>query len=138
VAISDHLAREAAFFSIGTNDLIQYVMAADRMNARVAQIADPFEPAVLRTVLQAVEAGQRAGIDVALCGELAADLSATPLLLGMGFEELSVSARWIPALKREIGRWTLAEARQIASDALSLDTSIAVRELLAATAGGKA
>ena len=73
VAVADQLAREASFFSIGSNDLIQYVMAADRTNSRVAPIADPFQPAVLRMIRQTIEAGRGAGIGVALCGELAAD-----------------------------------------------------------------
>jgi len=102
VAIADQLAREASFFSIGSNDLIQYVMAADRTNSRVAPMADPFQPAVLRMIRQTVEAGRAAGIDVALCGELAADPVATPLLLGLGLEEFSVSAPLIPELKRAI------------------------------------
>jgi phosphocarrier protein FPr len=126
------LAAEADFLSIGTNDLVQYVMAADRTNARVASIADPFQPAVLRLIRQTVAAGREAGVGVALCGELAADLLATPLLLGLGLEEFSVSAPLIPELKRAIARWTLAEAGEVAHQALALDSSQAVRRLLAA------
>jgi len=129
-AIADQLAREASFFSIGTNDLIQYTMAADRTNARVAEIADPFQPAVLRLIKQVVDAGREAGIEVALCGELAADPLATPLLLGLGLEEFSVSAQLIPALKRAISRWSMGEAEKIAQEALRQDTSAAVRNLL--------
>jgi phosphoenolpyruvate-protein phosphotransferase/dihydroxyacetone kinase phosphotransfer subunit len=130
VAIADQLAGEASFFSIGTNDLIQYVMAADRTNARVAPLADPFQPAVLRVIHQAVEAGRRAGIPVALCGEMAADPLATPLLLGLGLEEFSVSAPLIPELKQAIGRWSSEEAGSIARQALALDSAESVRELL--------
>jgi phosphocarrier protein FPr len=130
VAVADQLARESAFFSIGTNDLIQYAMAADRTNARVAALADPFQPAVLRLIRQTVEAARQAGIEAALCGELAADPLATPLLLGLGLDEFSVSVRLIPALKRSIARWTLPEAVDIARQALALDTSAAVRQLL--------
>ena len=79
VAIAAQLAREASFFSIGTNDLVQYVMAADRTNARVATIADPLQPAVLRMLGQTIDAARRQGIPVTLCGELAADTLATPL-----------------------------------------------------------
>ncbi|HWC00983.1 MAG TPA: putative PEP-binding protein, partial [Bryobacteraceae bacterium] len=132
VAVADQLAAEADFLSIGTNDLVQYVMAADRTNARVASIADPFQPAVLRLIRQTVAAGREAGVGVALCGELAADLLATPLLLGLGLEEFSVSAPLIPELKRAIARWTLAEAGEVADQALALDSSQAVRRLLAA------
>ena len=104
VAVADELAREAAFFSIGTNDLAQYVMAADRTNPRVATLADPLQPAVVRMMQQAIEAARAAGIPVTLCGELAADTKATALLLDLGFEEFSVSAPLIPELKRAISR----------------------------------
>jgi phosphocarrier protein FPr len=130
VAIADQLAREAAFFSIGSNDLIQYVMVADRTNARVAPMADPFQPAVLRVLRQAIEAGRQAAIEVALCGELAADPLATPLLIGLGLEELSVSAPLVPEVKQAVARWTLAEARRISGEALSLDSSEEVRRWL--------
>lgn len=130
VAIADQLAREAAFFSIGTNDLVQYVMAADRTNARVAPIADPLQPAVLRMMRQAIEAARGAGIPVTLCGELAADTLATPLLLGMGLTEFSVSAPLIPELKRAISRWSMAEAEAAAERVLAMDSCAAVREFL--------
>ena len=135
VAVADRLARKADFFSIGTNDLIQYAMAADRTNARVAAIADPFQPAVLRLIRQTIEAAREAGIEVALCGELAADPLATPLLIGLGLEELSVSAGLIPGLKRAIARWTVRDAEALARDAMALDSGAAVRQLLM-NAGG--
>jgi phosphocarrier protein FPr len=130
VAIADQLAREASFFSIGSNDLIQYVMAADRTNSRVAPMADPFQPAVLRMIRQTVEAGRAAGIDVALCGELAADPVATPLLLGLGLEEFSVSAPLIPELKRAISLSSVPEAEGVAREALAMDSCQSVRRLL--------
>jgi phosphocarrier protein FPr len=130
VAVADQLAREASFFSIGSNDLIQYVMAADRTNSRVAAIADPFQPAVLRMIRQTIEAGRNAGIEVTLCGELAADPLATPLLLGLGLEEFSVSAPLIPELKRAISHWSLADAGDVALEAMSLDSSQAARRFL--------
>jgi phosphocarrier protein FPr len=130
VAVADQLARESSFFSIGSNDLIQYVMAADRTNSRVAPIADPFEVAVLRMIRQTIEAGRGAGIDVALCGELAADPLATPLLLGLGLEEFSVSAPLIPELKRAISSWSAPEAEAVAREALAMDSSQSVRRLL--------
>ncbi|HEY2013404.1 MAG TPA: phosphoenolpyruvate--protein phosphotransferase [Bryobacteraceae bacterium] len=130
VALAPELAREAAFFSIGSNDLIQYSMAADRTNSRVAALADSFQPAVLRMIRQAVEAGRSAGIDVTLCGELAADPLATPLLLGMGLAEFSVSAALVPGLKQAIARWTIPEAEAIARKAMDLDSCAAVRRLL--------
>ena len=130
VAIADQLAREASFFSIGSNDLIQYVMAAERTNSRVAPIADPFQPAVLRMIRQTIEAGRGGGIGVALCGELAADPLAAPLLLGLGLEEFSVSAPLIPELKRAISRWSAPEAEGVAQEALAMDSSQSVRRLL--------
>jgi phosphocarrier protein FPr len=130
VAIADQLAREASFFSIGSNDLIQYVMAADRTNSRVAPMADPFQPAVLRMIRQTIEAGRGAGIDVALCGELAADPLATPLLLGLGLEEFSVSAPLIPDIKRAISSWSAPEAEAVAREALAMDSGQSVRRLL--------
>jgi phosphocarrier protein FPr len=130
VAIADQLAREAGFFSIGSNDLIQYVMAADRTNSRVAPMADPFEVAVLRMIRQTIEAARSAAIDVALCGELAADPLATPLLLGLGLEEFSVSAPLIPELKRAISSWSAPEAEAVAREALAMDSCQSVRRLL--------
>jgi phosphocarrier protein FPr len=135
VAVADQFAREADFFSIGSNDLIQYVMAADRTNSRVAQIADPFQPAVLRMIRQAIEAGRNAGIEVALCGELAADPLATPLLLGLGLEEFSVSAPLIPELKRAISRWSVAEAADVAREVLATDSIESARRILLRSRG---
>jgi phosphocarrier protein FPr len=131
VAIADHLAREAAFFSVGSNDLIQYVMVADRTNARVASLADPFQPAVLRMLRQAVDAAKQAGIGVTLCGELAADPLAMPLLIGLGLEELSVSAPLVAEVKLGVATWSAASAREIAREAQTLQSSEAVRRFLA-------
>jgi phosphoenolpyruvate-protein kinase (PTS system EI component) len=96
----------------------------------VAQIADSLQPAVLRMIGQAVEVGRQAGIGVTLCGELAADVLATPLLIGLGLEEFSVSAPLIPDLKRAVSRWSLPEAEAIAREALTLDSNESVRRLL--------
>jgi phosphocarrier protein FPr len=135
VIVADQLARESDFFSIGSNDLIQYTMAADRTNARVAALADPFQPAVLRMLQQAIEAARRAGIGVCLCGELAADPLATPVLIGLGLEEFSVSPNLIPGLKQSIASWSRADAEAIARQALLLDTSAEVRRYLSSTHG---
>ena len=131
VMVADQLAREADFFSIGTNDLVQYAMAADRTNARVASLADPFQPAVLRMLAHTIEAGRAAGIGVTLCGELAADPLATALLIGLGLEEFSVSAPLVPNLKQAIARTSAAEAGEIARQALALDDARSVRLFLA-------
>ena len=129
---AEQLAREAAFFSIGTNDLTQYVMAADRTNAAVAATADPFQPPVLRLIRDVIQCARAAGIGVAVCGELAADPLATPLLIGFGLEEFSLSAPLIPELKRAISLWTLPEAEATARDALALESAETVREFLTA------
>lgn len=127
---ADQLARHADFFSIGTNDLVQYTMAADRTNARVAAIADPYQPAVLRLIRQAVAAAREARIGVTLCGELAADCMAVPLLIGMGLRELSVSPPLVAEVKQAIARTSAAEAEALAREALEMDSSEGVRRLL--------
>ncbi len=136
VAVASDLAREVQFFSIGSNDLVQYVMVADRTNARVAALADPFQPAVLRMISQVIEAGRTAGIEVAICGEFGADRLATPLLIGLGLNEFSVSAPLVAEVKQTLARWTMAEAREIAQHAMGMDTSESVRRLLAKAAAG--
>jgi phosphocarrier protein FPr len=133
--MAEQLAREASRLSIGTNDLVQYVMAADRTNARVARIADHFQPAVLRMIHQVVQAGRSAGVLVDVCGEMAAEPLAAPLLLGLGVEEFSVSPPLVPQLKRAITRWTIPEAEAIARTALQMESSEAVGELLRQAAG---
>jgi multiphosphoryl transfer protein len=126
VAIADQLAAEADFFSIGTNDLTQYLMAADRGNARVNHLADALQPAVLRQIKQVVEAGHAAGIWVGLCGELAGNELATPLLVGLGLDELSMNAPAIPAVKQAIRGLRLPEAQTLADEVLGLDSVTAV------------
>jgi phosphocarrier protein FPr len=130
VAVADQLAREVSFFSIGTNDLTQYVMAADRGNPRVAGLASAFQPAVLRMVRDAAEAARGAGIWIGMCGELAGNPLATPILLGLGLNELSMSAPAIPAVKEAIRGLTMADARRIADEALAADSAEAVLSLL--------
>ncbi len=136
VAVADQLAREVDFFSIGTNDLTQYAMAADRGNPRVAGLVDALQPAVLRLVRQTVEAGHAAGIWVGMCGELAGDALAAPLLIGLGLDELSMSAPAIPAVKAALRALDSAGAIAIADHALSLDTAAAVRAVLASLTPG--
>ncbi len=127
VAVADQLAAEVDFFSIGTNDLSQYTMAADRTNARVGGLADPFQPAVLRLIRQTIEVAHAAGIWVGLCGEFAGHPLAAPILLGLGLDEFSMSAPAIPVVKQTIGRLNLTEAREIAAAALQLDSAEAIR-----------
>jgi phosphocarrier protein FPr len=128
VAMADQLAAEVDFFSIGTNDLSQYVMAADRTNPKVTTLADAFEPAVLRLIRQTVQAAHDAGIWVGVCGELASYPAATPILVGLGVDELSMNAPAIPAVKAGVSRLTMPEAEAIAQAVLQLDSADAVRE----------
>jgi multiphosphoryl transfer protein len=133
VLMADQLAAEIDFFSIGSNDLTQYVMAADRGNNRVAGLADAYQPAVLRAIQQTIAAGHKAGIWVGLCGELAGDPLATPLLVGMGLDEFSMSAPMIPAVKQRIQALTLAEAEKIVARVLGMGTAGEVRQFLTMT-----
>jgi multiphosphoryl transfer protein len=130
VAIADQLARESDFFSIGTNDLTQYVMAADRGNMRVAGLAQALQPAVLRMIKLTVDAGHAANIWVGMCGELAGNPLAAPLLVGLGLDELSMSAPAIPAVKAAIRETTLFDAQKLAAQALQLESAEAVAAFL--------
>ncbi len=116
------MAREVDFFSIGTNDLTQYVMAADRGNTKVAGIANPLQPAVLAMIAQVTRAAHDAGIWAGMCGELAGNASAAPLLVGLGLDELSMSAPSIPAVKEALRAVTLEDARRMAAEVLALGT----------------
>ena len=130
VAIADQLAAEVDFFSIGTNDLSQYVMASDRTNPKVATLADAFEPAVLRMIQQTVNAAHTTGIWVGVCGELASSPLAAPILLGLGVDELSMNPPAIGAVKAVISQLTMEAAEAIASRVLQLDSSESVRDYL--------
>jgi multiphosphoryl transfer protein len=134
--LADRLAEDADFFSIGTNDLTQYTMAADRGNVRVSALADAVHPAVLRSIRMTVEAANAHGRWVGVCGELAGDPDATVLLLGLGVRELSMGAPSIALVKREVRVIDLTAARALAGDALSCATSSEVRELLRSARGG--
>jgi len=119
--MADRLADEVDFFSIGTNDLSQYTLAADRTNARVASLVSGFQPAVLRLVRDVIAAAHARGKWVGLCGELAGEPLALPILLGLGLDEFSISAPAIPLAKQIIRALTLDEARQVAQAALALE-----------------
>lgn len=110
--IADLLAKETDFFSIGTNDLCQYVLAADRMNKQIKDLYDPYHPAVLRLIRYVIEQGHLHGLPVGMCGELAGDPQATSLLLGMGLREFSMSAPAIPAIKDILIRSSETAARK--------------------------
>lgn len=132
--IADLLANEADFFSIGTNDLTQYTMAVDRGNAKVAYLYSSYNPAVLRSMKNIIEAANAAGIMVGMCGEAAADPLLIPLLISFGLGEFSVSATSVLATRGTIAKWSKAEADELAAKALSLATETEVAELLKANA----
>ena len=132
--IADLLAKEADFFSIGTNDLTQYTMAVDRGNAKVAYLYSSYNPAVLRSMKNIIEAANAAGIMVGMCGEAAADPLLIPLLISFGLGEFSVSATSVLATRGTIAKWSKAEADELAAKALSLATEAEVAELLRANA----
>ncbi len=125
------LAPLVDFFSIGTNDLSQYVLASDRTNSRVAQLADPLHPAVLQLIHLTCQAAHGAGKPVSVCGEIAGDPAAVPLLLGLGVSELSMPLPAIPLVKQVIRRWALSHCRQLAETALGCASALEVRNLLA-------
>ena len=118
--IADILATKVDFFSIGTNDLIQYTIAVDRGNERVAYLHEPFHPAVLRLVKKVIDDGHAAGIPVSMCGEMASDPFAAIVLLGLGLDEFSMSAVSVPDVKRTIRSISFEEAASVAAEALKL------------------
>ncbi|WP_432736966.1 phosphoenolpyruvate--protein phosphotransferase [Maridesulfovibrio sp. FT414] len=130
VAVADKLAVMSDFFSIGTNDLTQYVMAADRGNASVSKLCDNLNPAVLRMVAMTCEAAAKAGIEVGMCGELAGNAKASALLLGLGLDELSMNGPAIPDVKEAIRSVTMGECRVLAGKALAAKSADEVRALL--------
>ena len=128
--MADQFAKEVDFFSIGTNDLTQYTLAMDRGHPRLAPHVDGLSPAVLRLIAQTVAAAKAHGRWTGVCGGIASDPQAVPLLVGMGVEELSVSVPVIPAIKAQIRRLNLAECRTLADAALSCVDAAEVRALV--------
>ncbi len=130
VAIADFLAQEVDFFSVGTNDLIQYTLAVDRINERVARLYQPTHPAVLRFLRTIVEAGRKRDIPVSVCGEMPVDDLLAFLLIGMDITDFSITPTAIPAFKRVIRAVNVADARKVTRRVFSLPTSDAVLEYL--------
>lgn len=124
-------AKEADFFSIGTNDLLQYTLAADRMNEKVAYLYDPYNPGVLALIRHVLSSARKAGIPAAMCGELAGDRQAVPLLLGLGLRCFSMNAHSIPFVKEQIRSLSLEACSRLAESAVKASTSEEVRALLA-------
>ncbi|VAX20194.1 Phosphoenolpyruvate-protein phosphotransferase of PTS system [hydrothermal vent metagenome] len=131
VMIADELARHCSFFSIGTNDLIQYTLAIDRVNEKVAYLYQPLSPAILRMLSQTAKAGERAGIGVSVCGEMAGDPLYAMILIGFGsVRELSMDVHSIPRIKKFIRSITVKDARCLAEEALQMNSAEQIRALL--------
>lgn len=126
--MADQFAHEVDFFSIGTNDLTQYTFAAERGNKRVSRLNDPCHPAVLKEIQFAVTAAHRARIRAGVCGEMAGDLQAIPILLGLGVDEFSLAPMQIPSAKQAVRNWALGDAQQLARYVLQMDSATTVRE----------
>ncbi|KZE49624.1 phosphoenolpyruvate--protein phosphotransferase [Rossellomorea marisflavi] len=128
--MADVFAKEVDFFSIGTNDLIQYTMAADRMNERVSYLYQPYNPAILRLVKMVIDAAHKEGKWAGMCGEMAGDEIAVPILLGLGLDEFSMSATSILRARSQISNLSKAEMKEMAEHVLTLDTNDAVQEVV--------
>lgn len=129
-ALADIFAKEVDFFSIGTNDLIQYTMAADRMSERVSYLYQPYNPAILRLVKQVIEASHKEGKWTGMCGEMAGDNTAIPLLLGLGLDEFSMSATSILKARKQIKQLDQKEMQELANKAINCATEEEVVELV--------
>ena len=128
--LADQFAKEVDFFSIGTNDLIQYTMAADRMNEKVSYLYQPYNPSILRLVKMVIDAAHKEGKWTGMCGEMAGDQTAIPLLLGLGLDEFSMSATSILPARSLISKLSKAEMAELAAEALNKSTVEEVIELV--------
>jgi phosphotransferase system enzyme I (PtsI) len=127
---ADLLAKEVDFFSIGTNDLCQYTLAVDRMNEKIKDLYDPFNPGVLRLINYVIEQAHKNNIEVGMCGEMASDPKATLLLLGMGLTEFSMSAASIPQIKNSIIHNSIDKAKQVCEDVMKMEDSTSILSYL--------
>jgi phosphotransferase system enzyme I (PtsI) len=130
VAVADLLAREVDFFSIGTNDLVQYALAIDRVNENVAHLYEPLHPAILRMIKQAADAGRQAGISVSLCGELAGEPLYIPILLGFELDSLSMNPLAVPRVKKIIRNASIEESKDYLNEVLHFTTAGQINEYL--------
>jgi phosphoenolpyruvate-protein phosphotransferase (PTS system enzyme I) len=131
VLIADRLAKEVDFFSIGTNDLIQYALAIDRINERVTYLYEPLHPAVLRLIKMIVDAGHKAGIRVAMCGEMAGEPTYTMILLGLELDELSMNPLAIPRVKKIIRSATRTESKRLLKKIMTMSSADEIEEYIA-------
>ena len=136
VVMAEVLARHVDFFSIGTNDLIQYLLAIDRVNEHVAHMYQPFDPALIRMIGQVVAAARNEGIRINLCGEMAGDPLCMPILLGLGLDTLSMNARSIPLIKKIVRATPMSQARDDLKKIMDLHTAEAVQRYLFERTGG--
>ena len=136
VVMAEVLAKHVDFFSIGTNDLIQYSLAIDRVNEHVAHMYQPFDPALIRMIAQVAEAARKEGIRVTLCGEMAGDPLCVPILLGIGLDALSMNARSIPLIKKIVRAMPISQARDDLKAIMRLHTAGAVQKYLFERTGG--
>ena len=120
---SDLIARESDFFSLGTNDLIQYTIAIDRVNERIAHLYEPTHPAIIRLIKTTVDAAHAHKRWVGLCGEIAGEVILTPLLLGLGVDELSTGASLVPRVKRAVQSLDMSVCLRLAEEVLQCDSS---------------
>ena len=132
--IADLLAREVDFFSIGTNDLIQYSIAVDRLNEHIAHLYEPTHPAIVRLLRMTIDAAHAQKIWVGICGEMAGDIALTPLLLGLGVDELSAGTALVPRVKHAVQALDFAACQQLIEDISGLDSAAAILEKCEAVA----
>ncbi|HVO65429.1 MAG TPA: phosphoenolpyruvate--protein phosphotransferase [Syntrophales bacterium] len=130
VIVADELAKEVDFFSIGTNDLIQYALAIDRINERVTYLYEPLHPAVLRLIKQVIDVGHKAGIRVAMCGEMAGEPAYIMILLGLEIDELSMNPLAIPRVKKIIRGCTLKESKALLEKVMTFSSASEIREFV--------
>ena len=128
--IADIFAKEADFFSIGTNDLTQYTMAVDRGNKKVSYLYSTFNPAVLRSIKHIISCAREAGIMVGMCGEAASDPLMVPLLLAFGLNEFSMSASAIPRIRKLVTEYSVAELQAVADKAMSFATAAEIEQYM--------
>jgi phosphotransferase system enzyme I (PtsI) len=133
---ADLLAAEVDFFSIGTNDLIQYTMAVDRVNEYVSYLYEPFHPALLRLIGGVARAARARAVPVSVCGEMAGDVTVVPILVGLGILDLSMSAPSIPEVKAVVRALTVADVQKLVEEILTLPTAAEVRTAVKAYLGG--
>jgi phosphotransferase system enzyme I (PtsI) len=128
---ADHFAQEVDFFSIGTNDLIQYTLAVDRMNEQISHLYDPFHPAVLRLIKMIIDNAHQQGIPVSMCGEMAGDPRLAPLLIGFGLDTFSMSPASLLTIKKVLGELDSEKTKILAQKVITLSTSDEIKDCLA-------